>query len=69
MAAKCTYRLLEVGDEVVAIFILFETGERHLRTGDVLQDVQVGDGVDLTWQRYTPFWGSRGTRRGSARPR
>lgn len=31
-----TYRLLEVGDELVPVLVLLETGERHLRAGDVL---------------------------------
>ena len=33
---ETTYRLLEVGDEVVPVLLLLETSERHLRTGDVL---------------------------------
>ena len=31
-----TYGLLEVGDEVVAVLVLLETRERHLRARDVL---------------------------------
>ena len=31
-----TYRLLEVGDELVPVLVLLETGEGHLRAGDVL---------------------------------
>ncbi len=31
-----TYRILEVGDEIVPILVLLETSERHLGTGDVL---------------------------------
>ena len=33
-----TYRLLKVGDEVVTILVLLETSERHLSTGDVLEE-------------------------------
>lgn len=29
-------RLLEVGDEVVAVLVLLQASERHLRTGNVL---------------------------------
>lgn len=33
-----TYRLLEVGDEVVAVLVLLETSERHLGTRNVLEE-------------------------------
>ena len=31
-----TYSLLQVGDEVIAVLILLQTGKGHLRTRDVL---------------------------------
>lgn len=35
---EVTYRLLKVGNEVVAVLILLQASERHLGTGDVLPD-------------------------------
>ena len=36
-----TYRLLEPGDEVVPVLLLFQTSERHLSARDVLGEVSV----------------------------
>ncbi len=41
-----TYRLLEVSNEIVAILVLLKTGERHLRTGNVLEAEDVNQPED-----------------------
>lgn len=43
-----TYRLLEVGDEVVAVLVLLQTSERHLGARDVLNNG--GRGISLAAQ-------------------
>lgn len=37
MTFVATYRILEVFDDVVAVGVLLEASECHLRAGDVLQ--------------------------------
>ena len=67
---KATYRLLEVGDEVVAVLVLLQAGERHLGTRNVLYDASQGQPPTAKRTRSdAPSWGSRGTRKESARSR
>ena len=37
-----THRLLQIGDEVITILVLLQTGEGHLRSGDVLNGAKIG---------------------------
>lgn len=65
-----TYRILEVGNEVVAVLVLLEASERHLRAGNVLCIAgQVSLDAGGSKRLHTPSWGSRGTRRGCSRPK
>ena len=41
-AGDATYGILEVGNKVVAVLVLLETGKRHLCAGDVLFDAGQG---------------------------
>ena len=52
-----TYRILEVGNEVVAVLVLLEASERHLRTGNVLNDRVGPPECIMTWREELTFFG------------